>query len=266
MDCKRLEAERRRRLEKRQKILTQYPEVYRQDFDKEFKNWLACNREGLEKFFGDNLDDPALAPKLRQAFVSQWSREQLKLCRKYHLARVWDPYGEKLPQPASENPVRPLHRQEERVWLEQIDPEEGTISILPYATEGRFLLIEVDLHKPLRELEAGFKALVNEERMQIEVSKINHKTFRWESVPPVEPRDRGATCIYPEMEVFDLVNRELQHDSSKRVSTILSELAKEEAKKKGIDESDFNFDDVCKKAYKALKNAYERDNRLYFGE
>ncbi|MBW1953786.1 MAG: hypothetical protein JRI66_12035 [Deltaproteobacteria bacterium] len=127
-------------------------------------------------------------------------------------------------------------------------------------------MLEVDLSKPRREIEASFRALVHEERMMIQLVGKIKRTASYQSVPPVEPRDRGSVCIYPEMEVFNLVEREIQNNPSKSVTKVLTGLAIQELKKEGVDESHSEFDDLLKRKRKALKNAYKRDEKLYFGD
>lgn len=269
---KQLEAERRQKLEKRRRILLNFPNVYRHEFDAAYQKYLEQHQEDLKKVFGDNLADPVLAPILRNNFVREWSEEAQELSRKYHLMPVWDPYGERPPQPVSENPVRALHRQAERIWLDEVRPEEGTMRILPYATNGRFLLIEIDLNKPRLDIEASLMAIIDNERMELKSYQINkHKTM-FEYIPRPEPRDRSSAHRFAEMKVFCMVENAKSENQGKKVSKIITELAIMLCKEEGWDRSygDFEDDpeseDRIKKVRKALISAYKRDKKIYYGE
>jgi hypothetical protein len=265
---KQLEAERRQRLEARQKFLMEFPEVYQKDFDMAFKSYLQ--REFPEIDVSDC--DLLFNPLWRRGFLESLPEEAWELCQRYHLLRVWDPDGDKTPQPVSENPVRPLHRQDERTWLDRVRPEEGVICIDPFKTQGRFLLVEVDLNKPRREIAASFDSLIEAERMKLLTYHKKRDETVYEFIPPKEPRDRSEACNYPEMEVFMLVEKAKMADPTKQLSKIFTKLAKERYKKEGWDKhyGDDLYDppdvDRITGIRKALKNAYERDRKLYFGE
>jgi hypothetical protein len=153
---KQLEKERRQRLEERRKCLMEFPEVYQRDFDKALQRYLQREFPDLDPEDCDALFDP----ELREGFLTNWPEEAQELSRTYNLVPVWDPDGDELPEPVEYMAARVIRCQNDRIWAKQITP--GSIINLPlYKVFGRFLLVEIDLTKPRREIAASVMAIVD---------------------------------------------------------------------------------------------------------
>jgi hypothetical protein len=204
-------------------------------------------------------------PSLREGFLTNWPEEAQELSRTYHLVAVWDPDGDEPPEPVEVEAARCIRCQDERIWAKQITPD-SIVNLPPHKVFGRFLLVEIDLSKPRREIEASVMAMVDQKKKKLKISGQQRELV---TIP--EPRDRDCSFIFPKMEVFNLVeDRRNKTDLSD--SAVLTALARELCRKAGWDTTfgDFNDDpdteDRIKTQRKALKNAYDRDRKLYFGE
>jgi hypothetical protein len=253
-------AERRQKIEERRKYLIENPEGYRRDFDKAFKKYLMTGYpEGLDPEDCDNR----FHPLFREDFPD--SPEGLKLAIKYRLQRAWDPDGDDPPSPSNLSSVRVIRCQDDRIWPNQIR-KDSIINLAPYNLFGRFLILEIDLSYPRREINADVKAWVDQETKELKISGPHH-----ELVERPEPRNRDSSFEYKKMEVWKMVE-EKRGTLNKPESEILAQLAKELCESEGWDESYGKFEDdpdsegrvIAKR--KALKNAYERDGELYYGE
>lgn len=255
-----LEADRRQKIEERRKFLIENPEVYQRDFDETFKRYLARRYPELDHEDCDNRFDPFFWEEFT------WSEEGRELSLKYNLHRAWVPDGDDPPSPFIGSAARSIHCQDDRIWPNQIQ-KDSIINLLPYKVFGRFLIAEIDLSsKPRREIEADIMGLVDIYRKKLKISGSHH-----ELVSPPEPRDRESSYTYKKMEVWRMVE-EKRGTSSKLESEILSQLARELCESEGWDETYGKFEDDpdteerVQVKRKALKNAYERDKELYYGE
>jgi hypothetical protein len=204
-----LEEERRERLEERRRILIAFPGMYQRDFDGAFKKYLQRTFPVVDQEDCDVLFDPFL----RKSFVEGWPEEAQELSQKYHLMPVWDPDGDQLPRPFIENPAIVRRRQNERFWPEQIEPEILP-DLPPYDTHGRFLLIEVDLSKPWREIKASLTAIIAAEKKHLQVSGAYH-----EYVDIPEPKNTADKHNYEKMKVWEMVEQEgrTSEDDEKKI-------------------------------------------------
>ena len=258
---KQLEEERRQRLEERRKILMEFPQVYQQDFDKAFKKYLQRAFPEVDSEDCDVLFDPGL----REGFLTGWPEEAQELSRTYNLLPVWDPDGDEPPEPVQEVAARYIRCQDDRIWAKQITPD-SIVNLPPHKVLGRFLLMEIDLRKPRREIAASVMAIVDQKKKKLKISGRQRELVK---IP--EPRDRDSSFNFPNMEVFKLVE-DHRNKTTLSDSAILTALARELCQKEGWDTTygDFNDDpdteDRIKTKRKALKNAYDRDRKLYFGE
>ena len=130
---------------------------------------------------------------------------------------------------------------------------------------GRFLIVEIDLSNPRRQIEADIMGLVDIHRKKLKTSGSHH-----ELVPIPEPRDRESRYTYKKMEAWGMVE-EKRLTFNKPESEILSQLAKELCESEGWDKTYGKFEDDpvsderVKYKRRALKNSYERDKELYYG-
>lgn len=245
-------AERRQKIEERQKYLTENRELYQRDFDEAFKKYLMT--EGLDpKNDGNRFD-----PQYRKDFAD--SIEGRELAIKYNLQHAWDPDGEAPPSPAMVSSVRVIRCQDDRIWLNQIR-EDSIIDLPPYEVFGRFLIAEIDLSYPRREIKADIMDHVDQ---KIKKLKINGR--HRELVERPEPRDRDSSFSFGKMEVWKMVEKERQTQDEEE-KTILWRIATDktsEAKTDSFDEKEWNRE--VRRFYDALINSYERDKELYYGE
>ena len=161
-----LEAERIQRIEERRQLLMKFPEVYRRDFDKAFHRYLQRAFPEVDPNDCDVLFDP----DLRKGFITGWPEEAQELSRTYHLVPVWDPDGEAPPDPGEEGAARYIRCQDEQIRAKQIT-SDSISNLPPHKVLGRFLLAEIDLKKPRREIAASFMALVDQKRKHLQVSE-----------------------------------------------------------------------------------------------
>jgi len=239
------------------------PEVYQRDFDE------ALNRYLARKYPGVDLDDcdERFDPGFREDFTTSWPKEAQELSRKYNLVPLWDPDCDEPPYPVASHAARDIRCQDDRIWVNQIQ-KDSIINLPPHNVRGRFLIIEIDLSKPRKEIEADLMALVDIRRKKIKVSGPHH-----ELVDPPEPRDRDKSYIFKPMEVWKMVEEKggINGINKNSEAKILSQLAKELCQQEGWDRSYGNFEDdpdtedKVKAKRKALKNAYKRDKELYYG-
>lgn len=256
-----IEADRKQKIEARRRYLIENPEAYQRDFDEAFKNYLTKRYPelGLDPEDCDNRFDP----HYREDFT--WSPEGRELAIKYSLDRAWDPDGEDPPSPSNFSSVRVIRSQDDRIWPNQIR-EDSIIKLAPSKTFGRFLIVEIDLSYPRREINADLKAWVDHETKELKITGPRH-----ELVKRPDPRHRDSSYSYKPMEVWKLVEKKRETDN-KSESKILSQLAKELCELEGWDKSygafedDLDTEERVKAKRKALKTAYERDKELYYGE
>jgi hypothetical protein len=252
-----IEAERKQKAEERRKYLIENLKVYQRDYDEALKPYLTSM--GLDPEDCDNRFDP----ESREKFT--WSPEGRELAIKYSLNRAWDPDGEDPPSPAIFSSVRVIRCQDDRIWLNQIR-EDSIINLPPSKVFGRFLIAEIDLSYTRREIKADIMALVD-----IEIKKLKITGPHWELVRRPESRDRDSSYTYKPMEVWKMVE-EKRGTFNRPEGKILSQLARELCESEGWDESYGKFEDDpdteerVKARRKALKAAYERDKKLYYGE
>jgi hypothetical protein len=257
-------ADRRQRIEERRSYLVENPDVYQRDFDEAFKNYLVREYpEGLDPEDCDNR----FHHLFRKDFAD--SLEGRELALKYSLNRAWDPDGDAPPSPTIISSVRVIRRQDDRIWLNQIR-KDSIINLAPYKHFGRFLIVEIDLSYPEREINADLKAWVHQELKELKITELETGSHH-ELVERPEPRDRDSSFKYKRMEIWKMVE-EKRGTFNKPESEILAQLAKELCESEGWDESYGEFEDDpdseerVNARRKALKAAYERDKKLYYGE
>ena len=256
-----LKAEGKQKIEKRRKYLIENPDVYQRDFDDAFKKYLKRKHPELDHEDCDNRFDP----DFREEFTGDRSQEVRDLCLKYNLVSVWDPDGDYPPRPVIGSTARYIRCQDDRILLNQIQ-KNSIINLPPDNLFGRFLIVEIDLSKPKRQIEADIMGLVDLERKKLKVNDSHH-----ELVSPPEPRDRASSFTYKKMEVWKMVDKK-RRTFNKSESEILWQIAKELCELEGWDKTNEKFEDdpdseermIVKR--KALKTAYERDKELYYGE
>jgi len=252
-----IEKERKQKIEERRECLEKYPAVYRRDYDAALKTFLTG--KGLDPEDCDNRFDP----DYREKFT--WSPEGRKLAINYSLNRAWDPDGDRPPSPVILSAARSIRSQDDRIWSNQIR-EDSIINLPPDRAFGRFLIVEIDLRKPKRQIEADIMGLVDYKK-----KKLKDTDFHHELVSPPETRDRESSFTYKKMEVWKMVE-EKRRTFNKPESEILSQLAKELCESEEWDktygkfEEDPDTEERVKVKRKALKTAYERDKELYYGE
>ena len=261
-----IEAERKQRIEERRKYLIENPEVYQRDFDEIFKTYLT--RKVLDPEDCDNRFDP----DFREEFAADRSQEVMDLCLKYNLGYPWDPDGDDPPNTFIGSVARPIHCQDDRIWLNQIQ-EGSIIDLLPYKVLGRFLIVEIDLSNPRRQIEADIMGLVDTHRKKLKISGSHHELV---SLP--EPRDRDSSFTYKPMEVWKMVQDEMENRNEPE-GNILTRIAQQKCLTEGItplfkyegiygkikEEKDPIYQERKNEIRKALKNSYERDKQIYYG-
>jgi hypothetical protein len=255
-----IKGERKRKIEERRKLLIENPDVYQRDFDEAFKKYLM--RE-----YPDDIDFEGFVDKFAAHFREEfpWSQEGRELAIKYSLNRAWDPYGDDIPCPTILSSVMAIRCQDDKICPDKIK-KDSIVDLPSEKVFGRFLLVEIDLSKPKREIEADIMGLVDFERKKLKVNGSHH-----ELVSPPEPRDRASSFTYKKMEVWKMVD-EKRRTLNKPESEILWRIAKELCELEGWDKTNEKFEDdpdseermIVK--HKALKTAYERDKELYYGE
>jgi hypothetical protein len=257
-------AERRQRIEERREFLIENLEVYQRDFDETFKNYLM--RKYPEDLDPEDCDNK-FHPLFRENFPE--SPEGLELAIKYSLNRAWDPDGDDPPSPSNFSSVRVIRRQDDRIWRNQIQ-KDSIINLPPYKYFGRFLIVEIDLSYPRREINTDIMAWVDQELKELKITELETGSHH-ELVERSEPRNRDISFKYKKMEVWKKVEKK-RGIFNEPENEILSQLAKELCESEGWDESYGKFGDDpdteerVKIKCKALKNAYERDKELYYGE
>lgn len=97
-------------------------------------------------------------------------------------------------------------------------------------------MVKRDLNKPRWNIESTLMALIDTERMVIKSSKINKLNIICECVTSTEPRDRNSAHIFPEMEVFFMVQN-AKNDNHYKVTRIMMKLAIRLCKEEGLDRS-----------------------------
>jgi len=250
-------AERRQKIKERRKFLIENPEKYQRDFDEAFKNYLMRKYpEGLDPEDCDNK----FHPLFREDFPD--SPEGLGLAIKYSLNQAWDLDGDDPPSLSNLSSTRLIWCQNNRIKSNEI--RAGSV-FTPYKPLGRFLILEIDLSYPQREIYVDIMAWVAQHRKKIKVSGPHRKL-----VKRPEPRNRDSSYTYKPMEVWQMVE-EKRGTSNKPESKILSQLAKELCELEGWDKTYGKFEDDpdteerVKARRKALKAAFKRDWRLYNG-
>jgi hypothetical protein len=247
-----IEAERKQKIEERQKYLLENREVYQRDFDEAFQQYLIREYPELDP---ENCDN-RFNPHLKEEFTRGWPQEAKDLSLKYSLVPVWDPDGEEPPYPVTWNVVREIRCQDDRIWLNQIK-KDSIINLPPTKVFGRFLIVEIDLSRPRSQIKANLMGLVDARRKQVKISGSHH-----ELVVPPEPKNKESSYTYKKVEVWKMVEEEREGFEEEH-NKILSRLAKKHC---GLSEEDADFDDRVKAEYKALKNAYVRDKKIYYGK
>jgi hypothetical protein len=258
-------AERKLKKEERRKYLIENPKVYRNDFDKAFKAYLTerCLDLGLDPENRKNIYNP----DFREDFIR--SKEGKELALKYSLNLAWDPDGDKPPDPVILSSVKVIWHQDDRIWRNRI--RKDSIELAPYRHFGRFLIVEIDLSYPEREINIDLKDWVHQELKDLKITKVSETVSHHELVERPEPRNRDSSFKYGKMEVWKMVEKK-RGTFDKSESKILTQLAKELCESEGWDESYGEFEDDpeseerVKARRKALKAAYERDKKLYYGE
>jgi len=187
-------AERTQRIEERREYLKENLEVYRRDFDEAFKNYLM--RKYPEDLDPEDCDN-RFHPLFRENFPD--SPEGRELAIKYSLNRAWDPDGDDPPSPAILSSIRVIRCQDDRIWSNQIR-KDSIINLAPYKVFGRFLILEIDLSYPRREINADLKAWVDHETKELKITGPHH-----ELVERPEPRNRDSSYTYKPMEVWKMV-------------------------------------------------------------
>ncbi len=244
-------AERKQKIEERRKYLTENRELYRRDFDEAFKKYLMT--EGLDPKDDENKFDP----QYRKDFTD--SLEGRELAVKYSLQQAWDPDDDVPPSPAIVSSVRVIRCQDDRIWSNQIR-EDSIINLPPYEVFGRFLIAEIDLSYPRREIKTDIMDYVDQKTKKL---KINGR--HRELVDRPEPRDRDSSFSFEKMEVWKMVEKERQtQDEEEKI--ILWRIATDktsEAKTDSFDGKEWNRE--VRRFYDALSNAYDRDKKMYYG-
>jgi len=254
-----IEKERKQKVEKRRKYLIENPDVYQKDFDEAFKRYLT-------RKYPEGLDSEEFVNRFDSHFREEfpWSPEGRELAIKYSLNRAWDPDGDDPPSPAILSSIRVIRCQDDRIWSNQIR-KDSIINLAPDKTFGRFLIVEIDLSYPRREINADIKAWVDHETKELKITGPHH-----ELVERPELRNRDSSYTYKPMEVWKMVE-EKRGTFNKPESKILSQLARELCESEGWNKTYGKFEDDpvsderVKYKRRALKNSYERDKELYYG-
>lgn len=263
-----IKLDRKQKLEERCNCLIENPEVYRRDFDEALKRYLMGKYPEVDPEDCDIRLDPAF----REGFVKDWPQEAKELSIKYNLVPVWDPAGDDPPCPVTARAARSIRCQDDRIWLKQVQ-KNSIINLPPRKEFGRFLIAEIDLSKPKREIEADIMSLVDAHKNQVKVSGFNRDV-----VPPPEPRNRDGSFIFKKMEVWNMVEGERQNINESE-DIILNRLAHNICSNEGLyptykfegaqnnilEASDPLYQERKIAVRKALKNAYERDKIIYYG-
>ena len=254
-------AERRQKIEERRKYLIENPEVYQRDFDEAFKNYLMREYperpEGLDPEDCDNRFDPSLW----EDFAN--SPEGRGLAIKYSLQEAWNPYGDELPSPSNFSSVRIIRRQDDRIWQNQIR-KDSIINLAPYKHFGRFLIVEIDLSYPQREINADLRAWVHQELKELKITELETGSHH-ELVERPEPRDRDGSHTYKPMEVWKMVERDRQTHNEDEIKNILWKITQTKTRESTDPTDEEKWQREERRIYNALINAYERDKELYYG-
>jgi len=253
---KEIEGEHKRFIEARQQALIQNPDQYLRDFAAALQQFLIRHYPELDP------EDPETQDALKENFI--WSTESMALAWNYNLWPPWDPAGEEPPSPAITPPCREIRCQETPISLNDI--RKGQINLGRQKVGGRYLILEVDLDKPQGLIaECVIGHLANRKK------KIKVSGSHWEVVKVAEPRGADGKFVFKKMQVWKMVEKE-RGDIAEPETTILWRLAEKLCREDGWDTSYSDFkddpdsDDRLKVKYKALKHAYFRDTKLYFGD
>jgi hypothetical protein len=250
-----LEVERRQRLEERRKILLEFPEVYQRDFDAAFKKYL----QRISPEFDPDDRNVLVEPSIREDFLIGWPEEAQELSRKYNLVPVWDPSGDDPPEPVEGSPARVIRCQDDRIWAKQITPD-SIVNLPPHKVLGRFLLVEIDLSKPRREIEASLMAIVGQKRKRLQVSG-SHR----ELVDIPEPKNPGDKHTFNKMTVWQMVEQE-RRTFEEDEKELLWSLAKAKTLETVDTRDERKWSNEERRHYEALKSAFYRDKKIYFGD
>lgn len=228
-----------------------YPEVYKRSFDQALKNFLQ------RKYPEANINP--IDPFIKDTFLTTWPKEAQELCLKYNLAEVWDLYGDKPPVPFEYPAARYIRCQDYPIRATQITLN-SIIDLPPEKTSGRYLFVEIDLNHPWGEIKADIKAVVNEWQHILKISE-NRREF----LKPPEKRERGLSSGYKEMEVWEMVHKELDYFREKHEKEILWRLAKTMTAQTADSQDEKKWEREERRHYQALETAYIRDKLLYYG-
>jgi hypothetical protein len=250
-----LEEERRQRLEERRKILMEFPEVYQRDFDKALQGYVQREFPELDPHDCDVLFDP----DLREGFLTKWPEEAQELSRQYNLVPVWDPDGDELPEPVEYGAARVIRCQDDRIWAKQITPG-SIINLPPHKVLGRFLLVEIDLSKPRREIAASVMAIVDQKKRRPHILGSHHELVRGH-----EPRNTSARHTFHKMTVWQMVEqgRRTPEEDEREILWRIAKAKTIETADTGDERKWLNEE---RRHYEALKSAFFRDKKIYFGE
>jgi hypothetical protein len=245
-----LEAERRQRLEERREFLMELPEVYQRDFDAAFRKYLRRTFPEVDPEDCDVLFDP----DLREGFLTEWPAEAQELSRTYHLVPVWDPDGDEPPEPVEESAARYIRCQDDRIWAKQITPD-SILNLTPHKVTGRFLLVEIDLSKPRREIEATVKVIVDQKRKHLLVSGSHRELI---DIP--EHRNTANRHTFNKMTVWQMVEQDSRKPEEDE-REILWRLAKAKTLETTETSDEIKWRNEERRFYDALINAYNRDKK-----
>jgi hypothetical protein len=242
-----IEADNKRFLEERQQALMQNPEQYMRDFAEALRQFLTQHYPELDP------DDQEIQEALKENFI--WTTESMALARQYNLGVPWDPTGEEPPTPAITPACREIRCQETAISQNEI--RTGQINLGRPKVSGRYLILEIDLDKPTNLIEDCVMHHVANRKKKVKVSASHAEVIK---VP--EPRVRNSSFTYAKMQVWKMVEEE-RSSMIEKESEILWRLAKKHC---GLSQEDEDYDDRVKVEYKAIKNAYLRDKKLYYGD
>jgi hypothetical protein len=236
--------------------LIQNPEQYLRDFAAALRQFLILHYPDLDP------DDQEIREALKENFA--WSTESMALTWKYNLWPPWDPSGEEPPSPAITPPCREIRCQE--TSISPNDMRKGQINLGRQKVSGRYLILEVDLDNPQSLIEDCILRLVTYRKKKIKIFGPHR-----EVVKVAEPRDADGRFVFPKMQVWKMVEGD-RRDAAEPESKILRRLAEKLCREDGWDKSYDDFkddpdsDDRLNIKYSALKNAYLRDKKIYFGD
>jgi hypothetical protein len=253
---KEIEADYKKFIEERQQALIQNPEQYLRDFAATIRKFIICHYPDLDP------DDQESREALKENFIG--SGESLILASHYNLGVPWDPTGEEPPVPAVMPACREIRCQETPISLN--DLRKGQINLGRQKVSGRYLILEVDLDNPQSLIKDCILRLVTYRKKKIKIFGPHR-----EVVKVAEPRDADGRFVFPKMQVWKMVEGD-RKDAAEPESKILRRLAEKQCREDGWDKNyddfkdDPDYEERLNIKYNALKNAYLRDKKLYFGE